>query len=152
MPDDCIFCRIVAGDLPTVRLYEDEDVLSFLDIRPLRPGHALVVPKAHCVDLRDCPPELGTALLASVQRVAAAVCEATGTAGFNLFNANGQVAGQEVFHLHLHILPRLPGDGFFHSSLAEAIGNAPVVDQEALAGLGERVREALAAATPARSG
>jgi len=143
MPDDCIFCRIVAGELPAVRLYEDDHVLSFLDIRPLRPGHALVIPKAHCTDLRDCPPELGGALLAGVQRVAAAVCEATGTGGFNLFNANGEVAGQEVFHLHLHILPRLEGDGFFHSSLAEALGTAKTLTQEELVELGGRVAAAM---------
>ncbi len=143
MPDNCIFCRIAAGELPAARLYEDEHVFSFLDIRPLRPGHALVIPKAHCSDLRDCPEEAAGPLLAAVARLAPALAQATGAEGFNLFNTNGAVAGQEVFHLHLHVLPRQTGDGFFERSLSEAVGVAEMASPEELAALAERVRAAL---------
>ena len=85
MPNDCIFCRIVAGELPAARLYEDDHVLSFLDIRPLRPGHALVIPKAHCSDLRDCPSEAAGPLLQAVGRLAPALAEATGARVVNLY-------------------------------------------------------------------
>ena len=143
MLDDCIFCRIVAGELPAARLYEDEHVLAFLDIRPLRPGHALVIPKAHCADLRDCPAEAAGPLLETVGRLAPALAEAVGATGFNLFNTNGAVAGQEVFHLHLHVLPREEGDGFFATSLRDAIATAAPATPEELAALAARVRPLL---------
>ncbi|MCQ2444308.1 MAG: HIT family protein [Mailhella sp.] len=111
MSDSCIFCRIASGDIPCSKVYEDENVLAFLDLGPARPGHTLVIPKEHCSGLLDFPAEKGSALLAAIQKVAAAVVMTTGAEGFNLIQNNGAAAGQSVFHLHWHIIPRVEGDG-----------------------------------------
>jgi histidine triad (HIT) family protein len=109
---DCVFCRIVAGDLPAAFVYRDPDVVGFLDLFPVHAGHTLIVPRHHASDLLDCPPDLAGRLFAAGARVAAAVVKATGADGFNLWTANGEAAGQTVFHLHLHIMPRFVGDRF----------------------------------------
>jgi len=111
--DDCVFCRVVAGALESSRVYEDEDVLAFMDIQPVTEGHLLVIPKRHAAYLADLDEQLGTSLFRIGQRLAAALrssglpCE-----GVNLFLADGEAAFQEVFHVHLHVFPRTPGDGF----------------------------------------
>lgn len=107
---DCIFCKIVRGEIPSARVFEDDAVLAFLDIRPVGPCHTLVIPKAHHADLLDTPPDVLSTLIVATQRVARGILEATGTEGFNLFQCNGGCAGQEVFHLHFHIIPRRTGD------------------------------------------
>jgi histidine triad (HIT) family protein len=141
----CIFCSIVEGKAPSVKLYEDDKTLSFLDIRPLVPGHALVVPKVHCLDLRDCPAEYFGPILSTSQRVAPALLAATGADDFNIIVANGKCAGQEVFHLHFHLFPRKSGDGFTRTSLTEHVGKAKVVAHAQLESLGAKVRAALEA-------
>jgi len=108
---NCIFCKIIAGEIPCERIYEDDQVVAFLDIAPIAQGHALVVPRAHHEALLDTPPALLGDVMAAAQTVADAVVNATGAEGFNLFQFNGACAGQEVFHLHFHIIPRSPGDG-----------------------------------------
>lgn len=142
----CIFCGIVEGKLPSAKLYEDGSSLAFLDIRPLVPGHALVVPKAHCSDLRDLPAGHGGPLLEAAQRLAPALIEAVEADGFNLIVANGAAAGQEVLHLHLHVLPRKTGDGFTKRSLADSVKAAKNAGQDDLARLAEKVRGLLTAA------
>jgi histidine triad (HIT) family protein len=139
----CIFCSIVEGKSPAVKLYEDEKTLSFLDIRPLVPGHALVIPKAHCLDLRDCPAENLGPILSTAQRVAPAVVAAVDATDFNIIVANGKCAGQEVFHLHFHIFPRKAGDGFTRTSLVEHVGKAKFVTHDQLESLGAKIRAAL---------
>ena len=109
---DCVFCRIVAGDLPATFVYQDDAVVGFLDLFPVVPGHTLVVPRRHATDLLDCPADLAGRLFAASGRVAAAVLAATGADGFNVWSANGPAAGQTVFHLHLHVLPRFAADQF----------------------------------------
>jgi diadenosine tetraphosphate (Ap4A) HIT family hydrolase len=112
-PADCPFCAIVAGRLPSSQVYSDDDVVAFLDIRPVTTGHLLVVPRAHAASLAELDEHAGARIFTTAQRLAAAVrgsglpCE-----GVNLFLADGAVAGQEVFHVHLHVLPRTTGDGF----------------------------------------
>lgn len=112
MPD-CVFCEIVAGREPASVVYRDELCTAFMDIRPVNPGHLLVIPNRHATYLADLPAETGAQLFRVAQRLAAALrrsglrCE-----GVNLFLADGEVAGQEVFHVHLHVLPRFRGDGF----------------------------------------
>jgi histidine triad (HIT) family protein len=112
-PDDCIFCRIVARELPSSSIYEDERVLAFMDIQPVNPGHTLVIPKRHAAYLADLTSDLTGHMAVTGQRVAAAIrasglrCE-----GINFFLADGVAAGQEVFHVHLHVFPRFAGDGF----------------------------------------
>jgi histidine triad (HIT) family protein len=105
---DCLFCRIVAGEVEASRVSEDERTVAFMDIRPITPGHTIVVPRRHAARLADLDPEDGAQIFRAGQRLAAA----TGTEGVNLFLADGEVAGQEVFHVHLHVIPRSPGDGF----------------------------------------
>jgi histidine triad (HIT) family protein len=108
----CVFCRIVARDLPAALVYQDDAVVAFLDLFPVIPGHTLVVPRRHVTDLLGCPDDLAGRLFAACARVAPAVLAATGAEGFNVWTATGAVAGQTVFHLHLHILPRFAADRF----------------------------------------
>ena len=111
--DDCVFCGIVTGELESSRVYEDDDVVAFMDLQPVTTGHVLVVPRVHAPHLADLDDDLGASVFRVGQRVAAALrasglpCE-----GVNLFLADGEAAFQEVFHLHLHVFPRTPGDGF----------------------------------------
>ena len=109
--DDCIFCQIVAGDIPSRTVYEDDEVLAFLDANPLAPGHTLVIPKAHHERLNDLPADAGSAVFAAVHEltpaVEAAVDAPASTVAFN----NGEAAGQEVPHVHAHIVPRFAEDG-----------------------------------------
>jgi histidine triad (HIT) family protein len=110
---DCIFCRIVAGELPASVVHENDLVLAFLDIQPVNPGHALVIPKRHAVGLTDLEEAEAAAMFRTARRLAGALrrsglpCE-----GVNLFYADGAAAMQEVFHAHLHVIPRFDGDGF----------------------------------------
>lgn len=111
--ETCVFCELVAGKRPISVIGETEDILAFMDIQPVNPGHALVIPKRHAAYLAELDPTLAGHMLAMGMRVAAALrtcgvhCE-----GVNLFLADGEAAGQEIFHAHLHVFPRFIGDGF----------------------------------------
>ncbi|WP_238392214.1 HIT family protein [Halorussus amylolyticus] len=107
---DCVFCSIVAEDSPAYRLYEDEHSLAFLDIEPATRGHALVVPKAHYETVTDMPNALAGAVFQTVHRVAGALESVYRLDGFNVLQANGVAAGQEVFHAHVHVIPRYRDD------------------------------------------
>jgi len=111
--DDCIFCKMVAGQIPVTKLYEDEAVLSFLDIGPLSDGHTLVIPKQHFERLHDCPVELLGQLGSCLGKIAGAVSNAMNSDGYNILCNNGRAAGQLVGHLHFHVIPRTTGDGVF---------------------------------------
>jgi diadenosine tetraphosphate (Ap4A) HIT family hydrolase len=112
-PPDCIFCAIVNGRAPASVVHRDEIACAFMDIRPVTPRHRLVIPIGHAQSLADLPPATGGHLFQVGQRLAAALrrsglrCE-----GVNLFMADGEAAGQEVFHVHLHVVPRFASDGF----------------------------------------
>ena len=109
----CIFCDILAGELPASAVYQDERCMAFMDIQPVNLGHVLVVPNRHATFLADLDPETGAQMFRVAQRLAGALrrsgvrCE-----GVNLFLADGRAAMQEVFHVHLHVIPRYTGDGF----------------------------------------
>jgi len=111
--DDCIFCKMVAGEIPVARVYEDEIVLAFLDIGPISEGHTLVIPKQHFEKLHDCPPELLGEVASRLGKIAWAVAAAMKSDGYNLLSNNGRAAGQLIEHLHFHIIPRNAGDGVF---------------------------------------
>lgn len=111
MSENCIFCKIASGDIPSAKIYEDDKVMAFLDLNPLTPGHALIVPKTHAATLLDLPPGFGDAALAAMARVGKALMEALGAGGFNCLQNNFSAAGQEVMHLHWHVIPRKSGDG-----------------------------------------
>ena len=108
---NCVFCRIIAGELPAFRLYEDELVVAFLDIAPLNKGHTLVVPKEHHTSLTTLPAPHAARLMEVAPRLGAALMRAVDCDGFNLLLANGACAGQVVPHTHLHVIPRRPDDG-----------------------------------------
>lgn len=111
---DCLFCKIVAKEIPSKGVYEDEHVYAFLDIKPVNPGHVLVVPKAHSGGFLDADPEVLKRLVLATKTVAAAVVKALGTDGFNIEENNGAIAGQVIPHLHFHVVPRRPDDGLKH--------------------------------------
>jgi len=110
---ECIFCDIVSGNGPASIIYRDDLCTAFMDIQPVNSGHLLVVPNRHATQLGDLPPETGGQMFRVAQQIAAALrksgvrCE-----GVNLFVADGEAAGQDVFHVHLHVIPRYVGDGF----------------------------------------
>lgn len=109
--DNCIFCNIIAQEIPSYTFYEDDLFLGFLDAFPGNRGHALVVPKTHVADLFALNSQLVAAAMPVVQRVAKAVQQATGCTGVNIMQNNGIDAGQSVFHYHVHVFPRYAGDG-----------------------------------------
>jgi len=113
--DACVFCEIIAGHLPASVVYRDDSCIAFMDIKPVNAGHLLVVPIAHAPSLSDVDPAIGGALFTVAQRLSVAVRKSGLKAeGVNLLLADGEAAGQEVFHVHLHVLPRFSGDGFGH--------------------------------------
>ena len=111
--DDCVFCKMVAGQIPVAKIYEDGVVLAFLDISPISDGHTLVIPKEHFARLHNCPPELLGQVSSRLGKIAKAVTNAVDSDGYNLLCNNGTAAGQLVEHLHFHIIPRNSGDGLF---------------------------------------
>lgn len=108
--DDCIFCKIIAGDIPCFKLYEDAHTLAFMDINPANRGHALAIPRQHEPDLLESSDETLAATIATARKVARAVQATVEPDGINLVQANGPGAAQSVFHLHLHVIPRFEGD------------------------------------------
>jgi histidine triad (HIT) family protein len=106
MGDGCIFCAIVAGEAPSRTIYEDGEAVAFLDINPVTRGHVLVVPRRHWADMWDVPEDDATAVMRAGWHVTRMVQRALEPAGVNLFQATRAIAGQTVFHLHLHVLPR----------------------------------------------
>src|SRR5712675_2835 len=106
---DCIFCRIVSGEIASVGIDESSDHLAFLDVGPLAPGHILLIPKKHFDDIRDIPPELLSRLTAELPRLGRAILKATGATGLNVLQNTGASSGQAVFHFHIHLIPRREG-------------------------------------------
>ena len=109
MDNNCIFCKIAAGDIPSTTLYDDDEFRVILDLGPASVGHALILPKDHFKDVCELPAEWAAKVLPLAARIGSAMKEALGCAGFNLVQNNGTEAGQTVFHFHLHIIPRYEG-------------------------------------------
>jgi histidine triad (HIT) family protein len=107
---DCVFCKIINHSLPAEILYETGRVIAILDINPIHHGHALVIPKTHCVDFLSIPETDLHEVLHASQLVARALVHCFGLEGFNIFSNNGRIAGQSVFHFHMHVTPRYPDD------------------------------------------
>jgi histidine triad (HIT) family protein len=110
MPEDCIFCQIVAGDIPAFVVEQDEHTLTFMDIAPATRGHALVIPKQHATDLWEIAADQLAAVAAAAQRQALRARDRLGADGVNLINSCGAQAWQTVFHFHMHVIPRYTGD------------------------------------------
>ena len=109
--DDCVFCRIAQGNAPCAKVYEDEEVLAFLAIGPIKPGHTLVIPKSHYKNLLETPDKLAQSVHKALQAIGRAVMSATGAQGFNVLQNNNPAAEQTIFHVHWHVIPRHDGDG-----------------------------------------
>ncbi len=108
---DCIFCKIVSGEIPCARVYSTDKVLAFLDIAPISKGHTLVIPREHYENLWEVPASLGEEILQALQKIGKAIMDATGATGINVVMNNHASAGQVVPHAHWHLIPRLEGDG-----------------------------------------
>ncbi len=111
MSSDCIFCRIIKGELPSTKVYEDAEVLAFMDIGPIIKGHTLVVPKPHVELVTQAPAAMLGKVMAVAQKIAHAQMNGLKADGVNILNANGTAAGQVVPHLHVHVIPRFKTDG-----------------------------------------
>ena len=137
----CVFCEIVAGRVPAARVYEDGGCVAFLDHRPLRPGHVLVVPRTHWPVLADLPPDQVGPLFGAVQRLALAVEQACGADGS--FVAINIKVSQSVPHLHVHVVPRQTGDGLFGRTFQWI--RRPYPNAEAMAAVQQAIQAAVAA-------
>ncbi|MCK4481961.1 HIT family protein [Candidatus Bathyarchaeota archaeon] len=141
--DDCIFCNIINHTETASKIYSDERVLAFMDIQPVNPGHVLIIPRVHAAQLSELDPETGGHMFRVAMRIAEALrqsgvkCE-----GVNLFLADGEAAFQDVFHVHLHVIPRFTGDGF-RLELGSSYGHRP--DRKELDEVAERVKKAMLA-------
>lgn len=133
---NCIFCKIVRGQIPAVKVHEDDATLTFMDIQPASPGHALVIPKAHAANLLDIADADLLAVTRTVQRVARAVSSALSPDGIRIVQTNGKAAGQTVFHYHVHIIPMREGERI------GTHGRAPA-DPEEIKALAARIRAAM---------
>ncbi len=112
---DCIFCKIISGELPSYKVYEDENVLAFLDIAPVHPGHTLVIPKKHYANLEEIPEELLCEVIKVVKKLGKKMKDGLGIEGYEAMENNDPVAGQIIPHLHFHIIPRCTDDGLLTS-------------------------------------
>ena len=137
MDTDCVFCKIIEGEIPSMRVYEDDRTLAIMDINPVNSGHCLVIPKAHAPTLWDADPEDLQAAIAAAQKVAVALKTVVKPDGLNMLQANGAAAFQSVPHYHLHLIPRWNNDGKgFDWSLVPG-------DRGQIQAIGERLREAI---------
>jgi histidine triad (HIT) family protein len=110
-PGQCTFCRLIAGEIPSARVFEDERTIAFMDLGQVNPGHVLVALKRHAATLLDCTPDEAAALMRTVHRVARAVVSEFAPPGLTILQANGKEGDQTVFHVHLHVVPRHVNDG-----------------------------------------
>jgi histidine triad (HIT) family protein len=137
MPTDCVFCKIRDGEMPAMRVYEDERTLAIMDINPVNSGHCLVISKAHAPTLWDADPVDLQAAITAAQKVAVALKTVVKPDGLNMLQANGAAAFQSVPHYHLHLIPRWNNDGKgFDWSLVPG-------DRGQIQAIGERLREAI---------
>ena len=100
--DDCIFCKIAAGEIPSRKIYEDKDLIAIMDLNPTSKGHSLIIPKEHCTNIYDIDEDIA----AKVMKTATKMTVALNCDGFNLLQNNGETAGQTMFHFHMHLIPR----------------------------------------------
>lgn len=110
--NDCIFCKIVSGEIPCIKVYEDEKILAFLDIKPVNIGHTLIIPKEHYKNIYETPEEILKGMISVSKRISIALKSALNADGINITMNNEPSAGQIIFHSHIHIIPRIENDGF----------------------------------------
>lgn len=135
---DCIFCKIVHGQIPAVKVYEDDSVLAFADINPITRGHTLVVPKSHAQSIFDIPADTLAFVQKAAQKIAMAVKKVTNAPGMVVLQLNGPVAGQVVMHYHLHLVPRYDGDNVTSFDWTPQPGDMDDIQQTA-----DKIKEAI---------
>lgn len=108
--DNCIFCKILAGEIPSTTVYEDDDFKAILDVNPAARGHVIILPKKHAANIYELPDEDASKVMVVAKKIATAVRDAFHCDGVNILQNNGEAAGQTVFHLHVHVIPRFEGD------------------------------------------
>lgn len=135
---DCIFCKIVSNEIPSIKVYEDDRVFAFMDINPLNDGHLLIVPKTHAATVHEITEADFLAVMSATHKLTAAVKKALNPEGINLMQLNGRAANQVVPHLHVHIVPRWSGDGLPISQWEPVTGN-----MEKIEGVAEKIQRAL---------
>lgn len=116
--NECLFCKMALGQIPVIKIYEDDVVLSFLDIGPISDGHSLVIPKQHYEEIHNCPADVLAQVASKIGKIAGAIVAAMNADGYNVMSNNGRAAGQVIDHLHFHIIPRKAGDGIFNRWLS----------------------------------
>jgi histidine triad (HIT) family protein len=135
--ESCIFCKIVQKQASSSIIYEDEAVMVFLDIRPLNMGHTLVIPKAHYVDIFDIPQGLFSQVHKESKQIASAVKKATNADGISIIQQNGIAAGQDIFHLHVHVVPRFEGQKL------QSFSELKEVDRASLDEMAKKIKQLL---------
>ncbi|MCW3989625.1 MAG: HIT family protein [Candidatus Bathyarchaeota archaeon] len=139
MADHCIFCAIVEGKIPSHKVYEDEKTLAFLDIHPSAPGHTLVIPKAHITRVEDLPEEDARHLFAALHKIVGRIQEAMGAPASTIGINNGRESGQEVPHVHIHVIPRNRGD---RGGMIQGVSGSPQrLNDEEMARIAKEIRE-----------
>ena len=137
MSENCIFCKIARKEAAASILYEDADVMAFMDIRPVSEGHTLIIPKQHYVDIFDTPEDLLAATHKVTKKIATAVKKATKADGISVVQQNGKAAGQDIFHIHVHVIPR------FEGVKMPRFGELTVASREKLDEAAEKIRQHL---------
>ena len=135
--EDCIFCKIVAREAEATIVYEDPETLSFLDVHPLNPGHTLVIPKKHYANMLEMPTDEAGRVFATVAKVMKSVRKVSGADGISVGQSNGKAASQEVFHMHVHIIPR------FNHEMMTGFPNRKQTHRTELDDIGKRIRKAI---------
>ncbi len=135
---DCIFCKIINGEIPSEKVYEDDKVFAFMDINPLNDGHVLIIPKSHAGTIHEIGEDDFLAVMSATYKLAAAVRKALNPDGINLLQLNGKAANQVVPHLHVHIVPRWSGDGLTVSQWEIVAGN-----MEKIKSVAEQIKNSL---------
>ena len=108
--DDCIFCKIAAGEIPSRKIYEDKDLIAIMDLSPTSKGHSLIIPKEHYTNIYDIDEEIAGKVMKTAKKLATKMTVALNCDGFNLLQNNGETAGQTMFHFHMHLIPRYEND------------------------------------------
>ncbi|KAJ4728420.1 Histidine triad nucleotide-binding protein [Melia azedarach] len=142
--NDCVFCKIIRGESPALKLYEDDMCLCILDTNPLSRGHSLIIPKSHFSSLEATPPSVVAAMCSKVPLISSAIMKATGSDSFNLLVNNGAAAGQVIFHTHIHIIPRKARDCLWAS---ESLRRRPLKLDKETSQLADQVRGQLSKIT-----
>lgn len=137
MSESCIFCKIVKNETAASAVYEDAEVLAFMDIKPVSQGHTLVIPKMHYVDIFDTPEELLASTHKISKKIAIAVKKAVNADGISIIQQNGRAAGQDIFHLHVHVIPRAEGVSIHHFK------ELKTVDRETLNLIADKIKQIL---------